>query len=630
MRVPSRRLQPVIVFLRSVFGSRTEVARARLAAGGLEESPQSLAGVKGVPVLASAGGFTYRDDWRFMSFSSNFSTMQVAMPPAEGLPEERLQRNGAMVDAADVIDNRVGENGADAGGAALMVLEGEEFDGAVPVPANAEFHENFHVRANVGIDPPAELAEMVMVDGNLDESAPTTPDNAAERVDLNGSCSRNFELKFSGGCGSAAKRMRMESPTRAELEDVKEKHIAAAWEHWRRLGSPKLHVAPMVDQSELPFRMLCRKYGATAAYTPMLHSRLYVQDLKYRKEFTTCPEDRPLFVQFCANNPATLLDAGRLVESQCDYVDINLGCPQRIAKRGNYGAFLMDQLPLVQSLVSNLSSNLTTPVSCKIRLFPDIKDTLAYAHMLEDAGCSLLAVHGRTRDQKNGKLVRADWEAIKTVREALRIPVLANGNIRWLEDVDTCIAATGVEGVMSAESLLENPALFAGYRTSSTELNVGTAPSSEVDEDAEDSRAQTSFKTIDERLLCLEYLDLCEQYPVPMRMVRGHVHKMLGNFWFKQHPDLREELNRQYKLNLDWLKDMVQRMLARPTPGAVSAVEVVPASAPVVESQEIENAASTAVHNLEPLAVDNVAGGTAGVSEISPVDVNTLETVSVQ
>lgn len=305
-------------------------------------------------------------------------------------------------------------------------------------------------------------------------------------------------------------------------------------------------------------------------------------------------------------------------------------CPQRIAKRGNYGAFLMDQLPLVQSLVSNLSSNLTTPVSCKIRLFPDIKDTLAYAHMLEDAGCSLLAVHGRTRDQKNGKLVRADWEAIKTVREALRIPVLANGNIRWLEDVDTCIAATGVEGVMSAESLLENPALFAGYRTSSTELNVGTAPSSEVDEDAEDSRAQTSFKTIDERLLCLEYLDLCEQYPVPMRMVRGHVHKMLGNFWFKQHPDLREELNRQYKLNLDWLKDMVQRMLARPTPGAVSAVEVVPASAPVVESQEIENAASTAVHNLEPLAVDNVAGGTAGVSEISPVDVNTLETVSVQ
>ena len=66
--------------------------------------------------------------------------------------------------------------------------------------------------------------------------------------------------------------------------------ISKAWEHWRKLGEPKFIVAPMVDQSELPFRMLCRKYGATAAYTPMLHSRLFVEDPKYRSnEFTTCP-----------------------------------------------------------------------------------------------------------------------------------------------------------------------------------------------------------------------------------------------------------------------------------------------------------------------------------------------------
>ncbi|KAK9011075.1 hypothetical protein V6N11_043932 [Hibiscus sabdariffa] len=99
-----------------------------------------------------------------------------------------------------------------------------------------------------------------------------------------------------------------------------------AWAHWTKLGRPKFIVAPMVDNSELPFRMLCRKYGAEAAYTPMLHSRIFTKNPKYRsEEFTTCKEDRPIFVQFCANDPDTLLEVARRVESYCDYVNINLG-----------------------------------------------------------------------------------------------------------------------------------------------------------------------------------------------------------------------------------------------------------------------------------------------------------------
>jgi tRNA-dihydrouridine synthase len=93
---------------------------------------------------------------------------------------------------------------------------------------------------------------------------------------------------------------------------------------------------------------------------------------------------------------------------------------------------------------------------------PGHGETLAYARMLEDAGYSLLAVHGRTREQKDGRATRADWEAIKAVKDVVRIPVLANGNIWWLDDVHECMIVTGVECVMSAESLLENPALFVG------------------------------------------------------------------------------------------------------------------------------------------------------------------------
>lgn len=120
------------------------------------------------------------------------------------------------------------------------------------------------------------------------------------------------------------------------------------YDFYKSLGSPKYICAPMVDQSELPFRMLTRKYGVDLAYTPMFHSRLSVQDKKYLKRmFNTCKEDRPLIIQFCGNDPEILLKACKLVEDRCDAVDINLGCPQGIARKGNYGSFLLEKPEIV-------------------------------------------------------------------------------------------------------------------------------------------------------------------------------------------------------------------------------------------------------------------------------------------
>lgn len=185
-----------------------------------------------------------------------------------------------------------------------------------------------------------------------------------------------------------------------EMEQLDAQHAHEdKYAFYKKVGSPKYFVAPMVDQSELPYRMLTRKYGAHICYTPMYHSRLFSESASYRKNmFTPCKEDRPLVVQFCANDPDVLLRAARYVEDHCDAVDINLGCPQGIARKGNYGSFLLEKTEVILSMVRKLKANLKVPVTCKIRCLPKEEDTLSLALKIQEAGASLLTVHGRTRE----------------------------------------------------------------------------------------------------------------------------------------------------------------------------------------------------------------------------------------
>lgn len=363
-------------------------------------------------------------------------------------------------------------------------------------------------------------------------------------------------------------------------------HASKAWEFFRSIGSPQLHVAPMVDQSELPFRMMCRANGATCAYTPMFHARLFVEDPKYRAEqFTTCEGDRPLFVQFCANDPDHLLRAAQLVQGQCDAVDINLGCPQRIAKRGNYGSFLMDQLPLVEKLVRKLAQNLSIPVTCKIRVFSSLEATLAYARMLEAAGCCVLAVHGRTREQKDNTATRADWDKIRAVKQALQIPVLANGNIQTLADVARIREYTGVDGVLSAESLLADPALFSPKRL--TPVGV-----------------HTQLEALDQ---AVEYLHYVLRYPIHPRMIKGHVHRMIGP-WLAEYTEVRDQINSQPMTAaemcalLERLRDQVRESgreapVPRISARKLAAMEKEAAMKAAIEEQEREAAALSALRD---------------------------------
>ena len=220
-------------------------------------------------------------------------------------------------------------------------------------------------------------------------------------------------------------------------------------------------LAPMAGITDLPFRLIARQYGTSYACTEMVSSKaIFYDDKKTKMLMNSEGEKRPLAIQIFGSDIEAMAYASRYVSDYADIIDINMGCPApKVTKNGEGSKILLD-LELAENIMKTVVQNSKVPVTIKFRKGWDNDHIVAVeiAKIAEKVGISAITIHGRTRSEfYSGK---ADWEIIKKVKEAVRIPVIGNGDVVDEDSAKAMFEETGVDGIMIGRASLGNPWIF--------------------------------------------------------------------------------------------------------------------------------------------------------------------------
>ncbi|CAH8582098.1 unnamed protein product [Schistosoma mattheei] len=240
----------------------------------------------------------------------------------------------------------------------------------------------------------------------------------------------------------------------------------------------KTFLAPMVRVSTHPMRLLCLEYGADYVISEELIDQRIIRSARIVNaelntiDFvlpdgsvtfrTSAEEKNRVIVQLGTPEPGTALQAAKMLENDVMGIDVNMGCPKAYSIKGGMGAALLTKPEIVKDILTTLTTNLRIPVTCKMRILPELEKTIALAKLIESTGVAAITIHGRTINERS--MHRNRNEVIQAIAHSVGIPVLANGGsrdiIRNHEDIEYFRQLTSATGVVIARAAMWNPAIF--------------------------------------------------------------------------------------------------------------------------------------------------------------------------
>ena len=233
-------------------------------------------------------------------------------------------------------------------------------------------------------------------------------------------------------------------------------------------GEKPVFLAPMEDVTDIGFRLLCKRFGASMVYTEFVSAEALVRSVKSTiNKLTISDEERPVGIQIYGRSVEDMVEAAKIVEqAKPDLIDINFGCPvKKVAGKGA-GAGMLQNIPLLLDITREVVKAVNLPVTVKTRLGWSADNIIisTLAEQLQDCGIAALTIHGRTRSQMyTGS---ADWNPIAEVKRnpRIKIPIIGNGDICTPDDVSHAFADYGVDAVMIGRATFGRPWIFKEIR----------------------------------------------------------------------------------------------------------------------------------------------------------------------